>query len=82
MGIAFDIFVVGAGLFLGLNVCNFAYKAHSIMGMAWRRMDDGTFNRGARLPLVLGTLPFSVFRIFFLVACVGGGIVALVAGPR
>jgi hypothetical protein len=82
MVIAFDLFVILAGLILSSNIGNVARKIYLRMRLGWERMGDTRSNRTARSYLIFAVFPFWVFRLIFFLACVVGGSISLATGPR
>jgi hypothetical protein len=75
--IAISVTLILVGLFLVSNVGQKSERIHSIMRLAWNRMDQGWFDRAARIYVVFGTVPFWAFRLIAAVLFLGGGLLGL-----
>ena len=78
MVIAFNIFYLAGCLVMASNVGNISRIFYLALRKTWDQMSDSSLNRGARMTVFIGQLPFWLFRLFFLVAGLAGGFAMLV----
>jgi hypothetical protein len=82
VGLALDIVILLGGLIFVTNFQGVSEHFHSILRLAWRRMDDTLFSRMARVYVIPGAIPFWAFRAACFLTMVCGGTLALIYGPR
>jgi hypothetical protein len=82
MGLALDVVILLGGLIFATNFQGHSEHLHSILRLAWQRMDNTLFSRMARIYVIAGVMPFWAFRAACFLVMVCGGTLALIFGPR